>query len=239
MPATPPRRSRATSAALCRPTVPPTPCSMASGSTQAGRSGPEERVRLLAERAEGHARRGEHAAAHELYRQVLDIEASHPEALSFVATAALQSGEVRRGVQLLEQAVTAHPGNANLHKNLGIAYRAAGDAARALACFTRAVELKPDLVAALFNQGTLLAEMGRKDEALGAYIRAFEAAEAGGMFLDVAKIPAGIRVMAERGLQALRDARLQVFREALAPLEREHGRAALERVWHCLESFLG
>src|SRR5579885_574878 len=59
------------------------------------------------------------------------------------------------------------------------------------------------------------------------------------MFLDVAKIPAGIRVMAERGLQALRDARLQVFREALAPLEREHGRAALERVWHCLESFLG
>src|SRR6185437_11343637 len=60
-----------------------------------------------------------------------------------------------------------------------------------------------------------------------------------GMFLDVAKIPAGIRSMAEQGMAALRDARLQVFRAALAPLEREHGKAALERVWHCLESHLG
>jgi aspartate beta-hydroxylase len=212
---------------------------MASGSTQAGQSGPEERVRLLAERADGHARRGELAAAHELYQQVLGLEPSHPEALSFIATAALQSGEVRRGVQLLEQAVAGHPANANLHKNLGIAYRAAGDTPRALAAFTRAVELKPDLVAALFNQGALYTETGRKDEALSAYIRAFEAAETAGIFLDIAKVPAGIRAMAERGLQMLQQARLQLFREKLAPLEREHGRAALERVWHCLESFLG
>ena len=212
---------------------------MASESTQAGRSGPEERVRLLAERADGHVRRGEVAPAHDLYRQILDIEPSHPEALSFVATTALQSGEVRRGVQLLEQAVAAHPANPNLHKNLGIAYRAAGDTPRALAAFSRAIELKPDLVAALFNQGTLYAETGRDDEALSAYIRAFEAADVAGLFLDMAKVPAGIRTMAERGLKMLQQARLQMFREKLAPLEREHGRAALGRVWHCLESFLG
>src|SRR5690242_13990087 len=212
---------------------------MASRSTEAGHSGPEERVRLLAERADGHARRGELAAAHELYRQILAIESSHPEALSFVATAALQSGEVQRGVALLEQAVAAHPANANLHKNLGIAYRAAGDTVRALAEFTCALELKPDLTPALFNQAALLAETGREDEALSVYIRAFESAEALGMFLDIAKVPAGIRAMAERGLQLLQQARLQMFREKLAPLEREHGRAALERVWHCLEAFLG
>jgi aspartate beta-hydroxylase len=196
-------------------------------------------VRLLAERADAHARRGELAAAHELYRQVLALEPSHPEALSFVATAALQSGEVRRSIQLLEQGVAAHPGNANLYKNLGIAHRAAGDAQRALAAFTRAVELKPDQVAALFNQAGLLHELGRDDEALTSFTRAFDAADSVGMFMDVARIPAGIRSLAAQGMQALRDARMQVFRTALAPVEREHGRAALDRVWHCLESYLG
>ena len=194
---------------------------------------------MLAERADAHARRGELGPAHDLYRQVLGIDASHPEALSFIATAALQTGDLRRAVALLEQAVASHPGNANLHKNLGIAYRAAGEAQRALAAFTRAVELKPDQVAALFNQAGLLHELGRDDEALTSFIRAFDAADSLGMFLDAAKIPAGIRSLAEQGMAALRDARLRVFRVALAPVEREHGRAALERVWHCLESYLG
>ena len=212
---------------------------MANGGTQAGQTGPDERVQLLADRAEAHARRGELGPAHELYQQVLGIEPSHPDALSFIATAALQTGDLHRGIQLLEQGVAAHPGNANLFKNLGIAYRAAGDAQRALTAFTRAVELKPDQVAALFNQAALLLELGRKEESLSGYIRAFEVADNIGVFIDVAKIPAGIRNLAEQGMAALRDARLQVFRAALAPLERDHGRAALERVWHCLESYLG
>jgi aspartate beta-hydroxylase len=212
---------------------------MASGSTQAGRQGPEQRVRLLADRAESHVRAGELAAAQALYQQILAIEPLHAEALSFHATAALQGGDLKRGVQLLEQAVAAHPANPNLHKNLGIAYRASGDPQRALAAFARSAELKPDMVATLFNQGALLTELGRRDEALSCYMRAFEAAEAVGLFLDVAKIPSGIRVLAEQAMGILREARYEVFRAALAPVEREHGRASLQRVWHCLESYLG
>jgi aspartate beta-hydroxylase len=212
---------------------------MASGSTQAGLQGPEQRVRSLADRAESHMRSGELAAAHALYQQILSIEPLHAEALSFLATAALQSGDLKRGVQLLEQAIAAHPANANLHKNLGIAYRASGDPQRALVAFVHAIELKPDMVAALFNQGALLTELGRRDEALSCYMRAFEAAEAGGLFLDVAKIPSGIRVLAEQAMGILREARYEVFRAALAPVEREHGQASLQRVWHCLESYLG
>ncbi|HEY3859561.1 MAG TPA: aspartyl/asparaginyl beta-hydroxylase domain-containing protein [Gammaproteobacteria bacterium] len=212
---------------------------MASEGTLAGRPGPDERVRPLAERAEAHVRAGELASAHTLYQQILGLDPQHAEALSFVATAALQGGDVRRALQLLEQAVAAHPGNANLHKNLGIAHRAAGDAPRALEAFIRAISLKPDLLAALFNQGALLDELGQRDAALSAYMRAFTAAEGTGLFLDVAKIPSGIRILAEKAMGRLRDARLEVFRAALAPLEREHGRPALERVWHCLESYLG
>jgi aspartate beta-hydroxylase len=212
---------------------------MASGSTQTGRESPEQRVRSLADRAEGHARRGELSSAQDLYQQVLVIEPLHAEALSFLATAALQNGDIKKAVMLLEQAIAAHPTNATLHKNLGIAYRASGDLQRALATFTHAAQLKPDLVAALFNQGALLAELGRRDEALASYMRAFEAGEAVGLFVDVAKIPQGIRVLAERAMGTLREARLEVFHRALAPLEKEHGKPALDRVWHCLESYLG
>ncbi|HEY1771616.1 MAG TPA: aspartyl/asparaginyl beta-hydroxylase domain-containing protein [Gammaproteobacteria bacterium] len=196
-------------------------------------------MRSLADRAEGHARRGELSSAQDLYQQVLVIEPLHAEALSFLATAALQNGDIKKAVMLLEQAIAAHPTNATLHKNLGIAYRASGDLQRALATFTHAAQLKPDLVAALFNQGALLAELGRRDEALASYMRAFEAGEAVGLFVDVAKIPQGIRVLAERAMGTLREARLEVFHRALAPLEKEHGKPALDRVWHCLESYLG
>lgn len=212
---------------------------MAGGSAQAGHAGPDEHVRSLAERANSHARRGELAAARGLYEQILGIDPRHPEALSFLATAALQSGDLSRGIALLEQGVAAHPRHANLQKNLGIAYRAAGSREAALAAFRRAVELDSGQVAALLNQGALLAELGRSDEALGCYLRGLEAAEGQGLFLDVAKIPAGIRLLAENAMASLTRARHEMFRSALAPLETRHGRAALERVWHCLESYLG
>ena len=212
---------------------------MASGSTQAGRSGPEERVRLLAEQAAASVQRGDLNQARALYQQLLTLDPRHPEAISFVAMSLLYAGDVRRSVQMLEQAVFTRPDDPSLYKNLGIAYRAAGNPQGALKAFERAAQLKPDLVAAHLNQGALLAELGRHDEALSSYVRGFEAAEANGLYLDVAAIPAGIRVLAEKAIAASREARLEVFHRALAPLEREHGRAALDRVWHCLDSYLG
>jgi aspartate beta-hydroxylase len=212
---------------------------MASGSTQTGQSGPEERVRLLAERAAASVQRGDLNQARSIYEQVLTLDPRHPEAVNFVAMSLLYAGDMRRSVQMLEQAAVTRPDDPFLYKNLGIAYRAAGNPQGALAAFERAAQLKPDLVAALLNQGALLAELGRQDEALSSYVRGFEAAEANGLFLDVAAIPAGIRVLAEKAMAAIRAARLEVFHRALAPLEREHGRAALDRVWYCLESYLG
>jgi aspartate beta-hydroxylase len=211
---------------------------MTSGGTQAGQSGPEERVRPIAEQAAACVQRGDLNQARSLYQQILSLDPHHPEAVNFIAMSLLYAGDARHGVQMLEQAAAARPDDAGVYKNLGIAYRAAGDVQGALKAFEQASRLKPDLVAALLNHGALLAEIGRREEALSSYLRGFEAAEANGLFLDVAAIPAGIRVLAEKAMLALRDARLEVFHRALAPLEREHGRTALARVWHCLESYL-
>ena len=212
---------------------------MAMGSTHAGRTGPDERARLMAERAVACLQKGEFAAAHELYSQLLTIDPDHPDAINFIAIDALRAGDTRRSVELLRHGVAVNPGDATLHKNLGLAYRASGEPQAALAAFTDAIRLKPDLIAAALNQGALLAEMGRMDEALGSYLHAFEAGEASGQFLNLSAIPTGIRVLAEKGLALLRDARLALFRETLAPLEKEHGAAALARVWQCLHAYLG
>ena len=208
------------------------------GSTQSGRTGPDERVRLMAERAGAHAQKGEFAAARDLYTQVLTLDPDHPEAINFTAIAALQAGETRRSLELLKRGVAANPHDAVLHKNLGLAYRAGGEPQSALAAFADALRLKPELIAAALNQGALLAELGRMDEALSAYLKAFEVGDATGQFLSLAAIPPGIRVLAEKGFALLREARLAMFKEVLAPVERQYGAAALVRVWQCLHAYL-
>ena len=212
---------------------------MAMGSTQPG-PGPADRVRDLADRAGSHVQRGELNAARALYQQMLDIVPTHPEALNFIALAALQSGDTRRAVTLLERGAEANPTDANLHKNLGLAYRAAGSAAAALNAFRCATALKPDFAVALLNQGALLIELGRRDEAYGVYLDALDAAERTGLFLkDLAVIPTGVRVLAEKAVAVLQQARAEVFQAALAPVEAGYGRPALVRVRQCLDAYLG
>lgn len=212
---------------------------MAKGGTQAGHAGPEERVRLIVERAGAHAQRGELAAARNLYEEVLGIDPVHPEALNFIAVIALQSGDAHHGIELLERGVAAHPSDANLLKNLGLACRAGGMPADALKAFAAAIALKPNFTVALLNEGALLTELGRSDEALASYLRAFHTAEHNGLFLNLSSIPPGVRVLADKALVTLQQARRAVFQEALAPMQGRYGHAALDRVWHCLESYLG
>lgn len=212
---------------------------MVHGDEQSGHTGPEARVHHIAERAGRHAQMGEHSAALALYTELLGIDPKHPEAINFVAITILQAGDVRRSIALLEQGVVAHPTDAMLQKNLGLAYRAAGAGEAALAAFGRAIQLKPDFVVAYLNRGALLMELRRDEEAIGTYLQAFEAADSTGLFLNPASIPPGVRTMAEKGMALLREARLAVFHAALAPVEREHGSAALTRVWRCLHAYLG
>ena len=124
----------------------------------------------MLERAGAYAQAGELEAARALYEQLLTLVPDHPDALNFIAIAALQSGDIRRSVSLLERAVTVNPADAGLHKNLGMAYRAGGSLEAANASFRQAVSLRPDFVVALLNQGAVLIQMGHTDEALSAYL---------------------------------------------------------------------
>jgi aspartate beta-hydroxylase len=207
-------------------------------SAQAGRTAPDDEVRALAERAAAHAERGEMAVALATYQQLLALAPNHTSALNFVAVAALQGGDVRQAIAMLQLAVTADAADAGLHKNLGLAYRAAGSAEEALRCFREASRLKPDFVVALLNEGALLVELRHGDEALAAYMRAFNAADRSGLFLHAAAMPAGVQVLVEKAMSVLTAARETALRAALAPVAAQYGEAALARVWQCLNAYL-
>ncbi len=65
----------------------------------------------------------------------------------------------------LERAVAQDPGNAEAHKLLGNARKAAGDLDGAMAAYTRALEIIPDYLPALYNIGLVLRQMARMADA--------------------------------------------------------------------------
>lgn len=208
-------------------------------SAQTGGAAPDNDVRTLAAEASVHVERGDLGAALTVYQRILARNPDHPAALNFVAVASLQRGDSRQAVNLLERAIAADAADANLHKNLGLAYRAAGRYEEAVNSFRRASELKPDFVVAMLNEGALLAELNRRDETLAVYLRAFAAADRIGLFLHPESMPAGVRVLAEKAMAVVLAARSEALRAALAPVESHYGSAALTRVWQCLDAYLG
>ncbi len=74
--------------------------------------------------------------------------------------------------QAYMQAITADPGLADAHLNLGRLYHEAGELGKAEAEYQRAVQCDPGDATAHFNLAVLLEDRGRPDEAIQAYTQA-------------------------------------------------------------------
>lgn len=79
-----------------------------------------------------------------------------------------------RARQLAETAVARAPESAAAHKALGLVASAQGELETGLAAHRRAVELDPDAWGAMINLADVLDQLGRPDEALPWFERAFE-----------------------------------------------------------------
>ena len=121
-----------------------------------------------------HHHAGRLADAEALYRQILDAQPSHPEALHRLGIVAHQAGRHDLAVQWIRQSLVIDPNNAIAHCNLGGACRVLGQLDEAIASFRRAVQLKPDLSEAHSNLGDALKEQGRLEEAASAFRRALQ-----------------------------------------------------------------
>ena len=117
-------------------------------------------------------RRGALADAIARYRQVLQSEPEHSDALYYLASAYCAQGEFTQGLDLARRAIAANPKDARAHNLLGRALNRVGRNDAALASFGDAVRLQPDFAEAFGNRGGVLSELGRLADAVADYERA-------------------------------------------------------------------
>jgi protein O-GlcNAc transferase len=119
-----------------------------------------------------HHQAGRLSEAEKLYRQVLQADSRHADALHFLGVLAHQAGRNDMAAELIGIAIAQNGRVPAFHNNLGNALKALGKFQEAAAAYAFALSLKPDNVAAHYNLGVALQAQGKLPEAATAYRRA-------------------------------------------------------------------
>lgn len=123
-----------------------------------------------------HHQSGQLAAAERLYRTILNLNPSHPDALHLMAIIARTRGEPVCAIEYAERAISAKPRFAEAKNTLGVALREIGKVTSALKLFREAVEINPAYVEAWYNAGNALQMLGLPTDAAEHYRRALSLA---------------------------------------------------------------
>ncbi|MCC7487798.1 MAG: tetratricopeptide repeat protein [Burkholderiales bacterium] len=162
----------------------------------------------LLETAAGLHRAGDLEGAKALYRQVLDGDAGHPDALHLLGVLASQQGEHERALELIARAIARRGDAAPFHASLGQVHSRLGRAREAEAACRTALRLDPGLHDARLRLGNLLRERG-DDAAAEACFREVLAARPGD---EQARVNLGVTLRAQGRL----DEAIAEYRAALA-----------------------
>ncbi len=109
---------------------------------------------------------GQLGVAEALYREILQLEPNHFDALHMLGLAALQKGNTQAGIDLVGRAIQANPTQPFAQVNMGNALRVLQRLEEALASYDRAVQVMPDFPDALYNRSIVLLELKRPEQAL-------------------------------------------------------------------------
>lgn len=129
---------------------------------------PQEALRL----AIRHHQAGQLQQAEAIYRHILQLQPSHPDALHLLGVVAHQVGQHETAVELIGKAIGVAAKAPEYHVNLGEALRALGRLDEAVASYRRAIRLNPRFASAYNNLGIALKQQGKDAEAITAYRRA-------------------------------------------------------------------
>lgn len=117
-------------------------------------------------------RSGRLADAAAAYQELLPRFPRDPQLLLGFGTLLLQTGNLEKGLELIDRLLGVVPQHPVAWSNRGNALRALNRTAEALASYDRAIAARPDYAGAYYNRGALLHELRRFDEALRDYDRA-------------------------------------------------------------------
>ncbi|MBZ0092612.1 MAG: glycosyltransferase, partial [Sulfuricellaceae bacterium] len=119
-----------------------------------------------------HHKSGDLQAAESIYRQILQQQPEHADALHLLGVVALQVGQYPLAAELIAKAIALAPGAADYYPNYGEALRCSGRPDEAIAAFRRAIALNPQHFTAYNNLGIVLKDQKRYGEAIAACQRA-------------------------------------------------------------------
>lgn len=115
---------------------------------------------------------GQLAEAESIYRQVLQVDPRHADALHYLGVISHQKEDPETAVELISKAIQTAPDNASYHSNLGEAFRALGRFDEATAAYEKALAIDPAFAMAHNNLANVLADSGLKEDALARYEKA-------------------------------------------------------------------
>ncbi|MFQ5935082.1 MAG: tetratricopeptide repeat protein, partial [Acidiferrobacterales bacterium] len=99
------------------------------------------------DQALAHHQAGRLEEAEALYREILAQQPDHADALHLLGVMALQSGQPKEAVALIERAIDIDGQVADYHNNLGEALRAQDKLEAAMRAYEKALALRPDFAA--------------------------------------------------------------------------------------------
>jgi protein O-GlcNAc transferase len=121
--------------------------------------------------AQEHLNAGRLPQAEAFYRQILDVEPDHPDALHSLGVIAYQVGNNDVAAELIGRAAHISPSGVK-YSNLGLVLQAQGKPDAAVASYRKALLYQPDHAVAHNNLGNALADLGNLDESIAHYRRA-------------------------------------------------------------------
>jgi predicted O-linked N-acetylglucosamine transferase (SPINDLY family) len=116
-----------------------------------------------------HHQNGQLDQAETLYRQILQVEPNHPDALHFLGILAQQAGQFQIAFGLIGRSIKANPANPVFYANLGQAFWEIGELHEAEVSFQKALSLNSDCAEAHNGLGLIRKREGNLEEACICY----------------------------------------------------------------------
>ncbi|MEH2357229.1 tetratricopeptide repeat protein [Nostoc sp.] len=124
--------------------------------------------------ASKHYRANDLTKAEQLYRQILEKEPNHPEALYGLGILAQQVGQFQNAEQLLNELLQIQPNSVKAWFSLGNLHQAQGQLPAAVEAYQQAIALMTDSAPLYNNLGYTLQLQSKWEEAVACYQKALE-----------------------------------------------------------------
>jgi tetratricopeptide (TPR) repeat protein len=132
--------------------------------------GPKANAKL--QRAIALHQKGQLPQAQALYEKILRLQPKHFDVFHLLGVIAYQTGNPRRAVDLIGNAIALNPSNPAFYSNRGAALHELRELDAAVASYDAAIALKADYAEAYYNRGNALRELKRLDAAIANYDKA-------------------------------------------------------------------